>query len=102
MANIKLDKYEKNIEDNILKFNRASKNKVAKIERIIENARAKKNISLRVNSQDLDQLKLKAGKEGIPYQTFISSIIHKFVTDRLVDQNEIIKSIQLLRNQIKC
>lgn len=101
MANIKLDEYEKNIEDNILVFKKASKNKVAKIEQIIENAREKKNISLRVNSQDLDHLKLKAEKEGVPYQTLISSIIHKFVTDRLVDQNEIVKSIQLLKNQIK-
>jgi len=100
MVDVKLDKYEKNIEDNILKFKKTSKKKTAKIEQIIKNAREKKNISLRVNNQDLDQLKLKAEKEGIPYQTFILSIIHRFVTDRLVDQNEIIKSIQLLKNQI--
>lgn len=102
MANINLDEYEKNIEDNILMFKKASKNKVAKVEQIIEKAREKKNISLRVNSQDLNHLKLKAEKEGVPYQTLISSIIHKFVTDKLVDQSEIVKSIQLLKNQIKC
>ena len=102
MVDIKLDEYERDIEENILKYKKASKSKVAKIEQIIENAREKKNISLRINTHDLDQLKLKAEKEGIPYQTLISSIIHKFVTDRLVDQNEIIKSIQLLKNQIKC
>ncbi len=102
MADVKLDEYEKDIEENILKYKRASKSKVAKIEQIIKKAGEKRNISLRVNSQDLDQLKLKAEKEGVPYQTLISSILHKFVTDRLVDQNEIIKSIQLLKNQVKC
>ncbi|MBI5192828.1 MAG: antitoxin [Nitrospirae bacterium] len=102
MADVKLDEYEKDIEENILKYKRASKSKVAKIEQIIKKAGEKRNISLSVNSQDLDQLKLKAEKEGVPYQTLISSILHKFVTDRLVDQNEIIKSIQLLKNQVKC
>ncbi len=102
MADVKLDEYEKDIEENILKYKRASKSKVAKIEQIIKKSGEKRNISLRVNSQDLDQLKLKAEKEGVPYQTLISSILHKFVTDRLVDQNEIIKSIQLLKNQVKC
>jgi predicted DNA binding CopG/RHH family protein len=100
MVDFKLDEYEKEIEENILKYKKPSKNKIAKIEQIIKKAGGKKNINLRVNSQDLDQLKLKAAKEGVPYQTLISSIIHKFVTDRLVDQNEIIKSIQLLKNQI--
>lgn len=99
MVDFKLDEYEQNIEDNILKYKKASKKKRAKVERIIENIREKKNISLRVNIFDLEQLKIKAVKEGIPYQTLISSIIHKFVTDRLVDQNEIIKSIQLLKGQ---
>ncbi|MBI5675680.1 MAG: antitoxin [Nitrospirae bacterium] len=102
MVDFKLDEYEKDIEKNILKYKKASKSKVAKIEQIINKAGEKKNISLRVNSQDLDQLKLKAEKEGVPYQTLISSILHKFVSDRLVDQNEIVKSIQLLKNQVKC
>src|SRR5574340_771697 len=100
MVDFKLEKYEKDIEENILKYKKASKKKVAKIEQIIKKASEKRNISLRVNSQDLDQLKLKAEKEGVPYQTLISSVIHKFVTDRLVDQDEIIKSIQLLKHQV--
>ncbi|MGA1839116.1 MAG: CopG family antitoxin [bacterium] len=97
MKEVKLDNYEKEIEKDILKYKKVSSSKIAKIERIIQKANEKKNISLRLNSQDLDQLKLKAEKEGIPYQTLISSIIHKFVTDQLIDQKDIIKSLQLLK-----
>ncbi len=98
MNKVKLDSYEKEIEDNILNVKKVSKAKLTKIEEIIKKANEKTNISLRVNNQDLDQLKLKAEKEGIPYQTLISSVIHKFVTDQLVDQKNIIKSIQLLKS----
>jgi predicted DNA binding CopG/RHH family protein len=97
MSKLKLDDYEKEIEKNILKFRKASKTKINKVEKILQKANEKKNISLRVNSQDIEQLKLRAEQEGIPYQTLISSILHKFVTDQLLDQKEIIKSLQLLK-----
>ena len=97
MNSIRLDEYEKKTENNILKYKKASPKKLARIEKIIERANEKKNISLRVNNQDLEQVKIRAQKEGIPYQTLISSIIHKFVTDQLIDQKAIIKSLQLLK-----
>ena len=97
MSKLKLDDYEKEIEKNILKFRKASKTKINKVEKILQKANEKKNISLRVNSQDIEQLKLRAEQDGIPYQTLISSILHKFVTDQLLDQREIIKSLQLLK-----
>ena len=37
--------------------------------------------------------------EGLPYQTLLSSIVHKFVTDQLVDKKSILKSIELLKAQ---
>ena len=96
-AKIKLDNYEKKIEQNISSYKKASPRKVAKIEGIIRKANEKRNISLRVNRQDLDQLKIKAEKEGIPYQTLISSVIHKFITNQLVDQENIIQSLRLMK-----
>jgi predicted DNA binding CopG/RHH family protein len=47
-------------------------------------ARAKINegrvkISLRLPQSDLDRLKAKAMREGMPYQTLINSILHKAV-----------------------
>ena len=97
MKKAKLTKFEQEVEKDILKYKPVSSKEREKIGKIIKRANEKKNISLRVNGQDLDLLKLLAEKEGIPYQTFISSILHKFITDQLVDQKSIIKSIQLLK-----
>jgi predicted DNA binding CopG/RHH family protein len=37
-------------------------------------------VSLRIPKNDLTRLKSRALQEGIPYQTLINSIIHKYVT----------------------
>lgn len=38
-----------------------------------------KNINIRISEHDLLKVKAKALEEGIPYQTYISSLIHKHV-----------------------
>lgn len=45
-----------------------------------------KRINIRISEKDLNEIKLKAIEEGIPYQTLISSVLHKFVSGRLVDK----------------
>ena len=40
-------------------------------------------INIRITKNDLDSIKLKAAEEGMPYQTLIASIIHKYVNGRL-------------------
>jgi predicted DNA binding CopG/RHH family protein len=45
-----------------------------------------KRINFRISNRDLDELQKKAMYEGIPYQTYISSILHKFVNDRLIEK----------------
>lgn len=39
-----------------------------------------KNINIRVSEKDLALLKRKAVEEGIPYQTLVSSVLHKFAS----------------------
>jgi len=97
MKKEKLNKFEQEIEDTILKYKTVSTTKKKRIKNIIKKANEKKNISLRVNSQDLDLLRVRAEHEGIPYQTLLSSIIHKFVTEQLIEQKDILKSIRLLK-----
>lgn len=43
-------------------------------------ARRKKDavLNIRVNREDLDIIKQKAKKMGIPYQTFLSELIHQY------------------------
>jgi predicted DNA binding CopG/RHH family protein len=45
-----------------------------------------KRINIRLNQLDLQSIQKKAFEEGLPYQTFISSLIHKFVTGRLIEK----------------
>jgi len=40
-------------------------------------------VSLRIPDADLEAIQLKAAKEGIPYQTLIKSILHKYATNQL-------------------
>ncbi len=42
-----------------------------------------RRINLRISEADLLAVKKKAIEEGIPYQTLIASLIHKYVTGRL-------------------
>ncbi len=39
-----------------------------------------KRINIRISSRDLANLQKKAAKEGVPYQTLISSALYKLVT----------------------
>ncbi|MBI2599632.1 hypothetical protein HYW43_01790 [Candidatus Daviesbacteria bacterium] len=40
-----------------------------------------KNINIRLSEKDLHKLKAKAVREGIPYQTLASSILHKVASE---------------------
>ena len=41
-----------------------------------------KRINIRLSTPDLYLLKRKAAEEGMPYQTLISSVLHKYVTGK--------------------
>ncbi|NOR56871.1 MAG: antitoxin [Sulfurovum sp.] len=45
-----------------------------------------KRVNLRMTSKDLEAIKTYAVEEGLPYQTLMSSVLHKFITGRLVDK----------------
>lgn len=40
-------------------------------------------INLRLSRKDYHQIRIKAVEEGIPYQTLISSIVHKYLNGTL-------------------
>jgi len=40
-------------------------------------------INIRLSSRDLRMLQTRAVEEGIPYQTLVASVIHKYVEGRL-------------------
>lgn len=45
-----------------------------------------RRVNIRLSSGDLSDLQVRALQEGIPYQTLIASIVHKYVTGRLADK----------------
>lgn len=44
-----------------------------------------KRLNIRISERDLDELQRKALVEGLPYQTYVSSIIHKFINGKLIE-----------------
>jgi predicted DNA binding CopG/RHH family protein len=44
-----------------------------------------KRVNIRISSRDLEDIQAKAAEEAIPYQTLMASVLHKFVTGRLVE-----------------
>ena len=51
-----------------------------------------RRINIRMSSKDVNAIQTKAVEEGIPYQTLISSILHKYVTGKLYEKNSNIPS----------
>lgn len=49
--------------------------------------RKDKRINIRISEKDLIKLQRRAVKEGLPYQTFISSILHKFVSGQFMEKS---------------
>ena len=54
--------------------------------------RKDKRINIRISSKDLISLQKRAIVEGIPYQTLIASVLHKYVSGVLVDKNSQVNS----------
>ena len=46
-----------------------------------------KRINLRLTQKDYHDIQIKAVEEGIPYQTLISSIVHKYLNGSLAQRN---------------
>ncbi len=47
-----------------------------------------KRINIRMSSKDLDKVHIIAAQEGMPYQTLISSVIHKYVSGSLIERRK--------------
>ena len=92
----RLDKDERKIERLADSYRSVSKREHLKIETMLDKIRKTRNVNIRISEAVLEQLKRRSQEEGIPYQTLISSVLHKFVTDRLVDEKAIRRSMQLL------
>ena len=90
MNKIILDQEEKDILDSFDKGEfKSVKNKNAEIAKLRQYAantlRKNKRINIRLSERDLLGIQTKAVEEGLPYQTLISSILHKYLSGSLRD-----------------
>ncbi len=46
-----------------------------------------KRVNIRISEIDLELLQERAMIEGLPYQTLMSSVLHKYVTGRFIEKN---------------
>ena len=88
---MKLDKFEKDLEDSISKGEwksvlnlSAEKKRLKKVAK--STIKKNKKMNIRVNEADLNSLKARALEEGIPYQTLVTSILHKYVSGKLIER----------------
>ena len=97
ILDVKLDPEEKDIEDHLNISKRLSpKEKAHELAKLKAAAKdhlrkrsKEKRISIRVFASDLEQLKEIAEQEGLPYQTLVTSVLHKFSTGRLVSIEQV-------------
>lgn len=52
-----------------------------------ETIRKDRRVNIRLAGRDLEAIQKRALLEGIPYQTLIASILHKYAAGRLVDRD---------------
>ena len=50
--------------------------------------RKRERMNIRISPNDLRRLKIKAIEKGMPYQTLVSSIIHKYLIGRFQEPRE--------------
>ena len=65
----------------------ATKSEVAKFKSAARATAIKdRRINIRLSSGDLSDIQVRALEEGVPYQTLIASVLHKYVTGRLAER----------------
>tara|TARA_Y100001934_G_scaffold257317_1_gene326349 strand:+ start:394 stop:672 length:279 start_codon:yes stop_codon:yes gene_type:complete len=82
---MKLDDYEKELlqleKDGVLDGRAPNAREQRKLQEAARNTLNKdKRINIRISARDLDALQRRANRFGMPYQTLISSVLHRYVS----------------------
>ncbi|MFM9980980.1 MAG: hypothetical protein ACKVP9_08725 [Burkholderiales bacterium] len=88
----KLDAYEREVLDAYEKGKLksiATKGELAKLKAAARATAIKdRRVNIRLSSIDLGDIQVKALEEGVPYQTLIASVLHKYATGRLTEKSQ--------------
>jgi predicted DNA binding CopG/RHH family protein len=89
----KIDAYEQEVltafEKGTLK-SVATKAELAKFKAAARATAVKdRRVNIRLSSIDLSDIQVRALEEGVPYQTLIASVLHKYVSGRLIEKTQL-------------
>jgi predicted DNA binding CopG/RHH family protein len=61
-----------------------------KIEQAITASRQSRQtkMNIRISAEDLEKIKEQAAREGLKYQSFVKSVLHKYITGRLTESDK--------------
>jgi predicted DNA binding CopG/RHH family protein len=95
MMKNKLDREEKEIleaygNDEFVEIPEMDSEIKRHIEYAKETFRKNKRINIRISQKDLESIQRKSLEEGIPYQTLISSLIHRYISGKLVEKEKVL------------
>ena len=93
MDNKKLDKYEKEI---LKSYENGEWQEIDDMDKELdkhqeyaeETFKKNKRVNIRLTQKDLDLIKIKAMEEGVPYQTLMASVLHKYATNKFSRSND--------------
>lgn len=103
MKNIKLTKEEKELEQSLENGEWISqpKSEITRYQKMAANylqSKKKVNrINIRLLDTDILKIKSKAEADGLPYQTLLGSVLHKFANGRLLDVDDVNSVKKLLK-----
>jgi predicted DNA binding CopG/RHH family protein len=88
----KIDAYELEVLESFEKGKLKSIATKGELEKLKAAARAtaikNRRVNIRLSPIDLSDIQVKALEEGVPYQTLIASVLHKYVSGRFVEKSQ--------------
>lgn len=99
IENVELDEYEKGIEETLTSgaWTESPPEEVKRLQELAKSAPKEARVTFRVNADDLELLKVRALQEGMGYQTYLTSLIHKFVTEQFYPRSVLDQILEMLR-----
>lgn len=94
--NLSLDEEEQWYEDHSEEFFQApDEMRKSLIEAAVKTSSKTERMNIRMSKSDMDSLKRLALQQGLPYQSLVSSVLHKYSSGLLVDINEAKKILSI-------
>jgi predicted DNA binding CopG/RHH family protein len=76
------DDHKEMVEENLIQAIRDGTTHRGTARRLVQEARASRNVTIRMAEADLDLARKQAKDKGLPYQTYIKSVLHEELVKR--------------------